>query len=125
NAGKYSRQPHNNSIFTNYDDETEISNNLNNETILGFEAGYKFDIRNLQINFNAYYTKWQDRFISAGGNYDPNGDTENPEYTNVSYLFTNIAQLHRGLELDVRYKPNLDLTLHGFATVGKWEYDGR
>lgn len=125
NAGKYSRQPHNNSIFTNYDDNTEIANNLKNETILGLEAGYRFDIRNLQINFNAYYTKWQDRFISAGGNYDPNGDDENPEFTNVSYLFTNIAQLHQGLELDMRWKPNMDLTLHGYATVGKWEYDGR
>lgn len=123
NAGKYSRQPHNNSIFTNYDDETEISNDLSNEEILGFEAGYRLEYDNLQVNLNAYYTKWKDRFLSAGGKY------EDPEtgikYDNVSYLFTNIAQLHRGLELDIRWRPLPDLTFHGYGTLGKWEYDGK
>lgn len=123
NAGKYSRQPHNNSIFTNYDDETEISNNLNNETILGLEAGYRFEVKDFKANINAYYTKWQDRFISAGGKYtDPNTEEV---YENVSYLFTNIAQLHKGLELDLKWRPSMDITLHGYAAVGKWQYDGK
>src|SRR5699024_11737495 len=94
---KYSRQPFMNNIFTNYDDETEMADPMvDNEEILGFEAGYRFETDNFQVNLNAYYTDWKNRFLSAGGSYDPNGDDDDPEFPNVSYLFTNIAQLHKG-----------------------------
>ncbi|HLS30997.1 MAG TPA: TonB-dependent receptor [Flavobacteriaceae bacterium] len=125
NAGKYSRQPFNNSIFDDRNDNTRISDNVNNEEILGFEAGYRFDIRNFQLNLNAYHTDWKNRFLGFhGGAYDPEGDYDEPMYESVSYHFMNIAQLHKGLELDVRWRPSYDLTLKGYITVGNWQYDG-
>src|SRR5699024_3772692 len=32
---------------------------------------------------------------------------------------------HKGLELDLKYRPTLDITLHGYATLGNWEYNGK
>jgi len=126
NAGKYSRQPFNNSIFDDRNDNTKISENVNNEEILGFEAGYRFDIQNFQLNLNAYHTNWKNRFLGFhGGSYDPNGDYDNPQYESVSYHFTNIAQLHKGLELDVKWRPITDITLRGHLAVGNWQYDGK
>ncbi len=124
NAGKYSRQPFMDNLFTNFSDETEVSKEgVDNEEIVGFEAGYKFETRNVQINLNAYYTKWENRFLAAGGEYtDPGTGTV---YNDVTYLFSNIAELHQGLELEVKYRPTTDLELHGYATVGKWEFDGK
>lgn len=125
NAGKYSRQPFNNSIFDDRNDNTKVSENVNNEEILGFEAGYRFDVRNFQLNFNAYHTNWKNRFLGFhGGSYDPDGNYDEPMYASVSYHFTNIAQLHKGLELDVNWRPVHDLTLRGHFTIGKWQYDG-
>ncbi len=124
NAGKYSRQPFLDNLFTNYSDETEITgDDVANEEIVGFEAGYRFELnKNLQVNLNAYYTTWENRFLSAGGEYTaPDGTL----YDQVSYLFTNIAEVHQGLELEVKWHPTADLTVHGYGTVGKWEYDGK
>lgn len=121
NAGKYSRQPFNNSIFNDNNDKTNISDNVNNEDIVGFEAGYRYDTRDFQLNFNAYYTNWKNRFLSrSGGTYEVGGE----EFRSTTFQFMNIAQLHRGLELDGKWRPISDLTLRGHITVGKWEYDG-
>ena len=126
NAGKYSRQPYLDNIFPSYDDNTELADpEVDNEEIVGFEAGYRFDGGDFQANINAYYTIWENRFLNAGGDYDPNPDGDDvPEYDDVSFLFTNIGQLHKGLELDLKWRPVSSVMLRGYATVGNWEYDG-
>lgn len=122
NAGKYSRQPFNNSIFNDNNDKTHISDNVDNEEILGLEAGYRFEAPDFRVHLNAYYTKWKNRFLSrSGGTYHVNGE----EYQSTTFQFTNIAQLHKGLELDAQWDPIPDLSLRGYATVGNWEYNGR
>lgn len=117
NAGKYSRQPFLDNVFPSYDDNTRLADpEVDNEEIVGFEAGYRFETEDFQVNLNAYHTKWENRFQSIGGEY------QNIE--NASFLFTDIAQLHKGLELDAKWSPIQDLMLTGYATVGNWEYDG-
>src|SRR5699024_2475682 len=120
NAGKYSRQPFINNMFPSNDDNTQLAENgVDNEEIVGFEAGYTFELGNtLQVNLNAYYTRWSNRFIGSGGSYDPNGNEANPLYPNVSYMFTDIAQLHKGVELEARWRPLIGLEVHGYATLG-------
>lgn len=122
NAGKYSRQPHLNNIFTNYSDETEITEDeVHNENITGLEFGYRYDTDGFQANVNAYYTTWDNRFLSAGGSdYEKDGE----EYSSVSYLFSSIAQLHQGIELDVKWQPTTDWVIRGYTTFGKWRYNG-
>lgn len=123
NAGKYSRQPFLTNIFTSYDDNSEITEDVDNEEITGFEAGYKFELDDkLKVNVNAYYTDWKNRFINASGSYEDPDTGE--EYSNVGYLFTNIEQKHKGVEVDAEWNPTMDLMINGHATFGHWRYDG-
>ena len=125
NAGKYSRQPFLDNIFPSYDDNTQLAEtDVENEEIVGLEAGYKLQIGNdFEANLNAYYTKWENRFLTAGGEYDQDGDGV-VDFPDASFLFSNIGQLHQGLELDVKYRPTLGWMLRGYATIGDWVYDG-
>lgn len=126
NVGKYSRQPFLTNIFTNFNNRTEVKDNsVNNEEIKGAEAGYTFKNRNLTINFNAYYTQWKNRLLTTTGSYDPESNMTNPQYPNATYYFTNIAQLHRGFELDFKWRVLTNLSLSGYATLGNWEYTGK
>ncbi|UGU17742.1 TonB-dependent receptor [Sinomicrobium kalidii] len=123
NSGKYSRQPFLDNIFPSYDDNTQLADpEVDNEEIVGFEAGYRLEIpeQAFQLNFNAYYTTWENRFLDRAGEFTQSGVT----YDDVTFMFTDIAQVHKGLELDVKWKPMLYWTLRGYATVGDWEYDG-
>lgn len=125
NSGKYSRQPFLDNIFPSFSDNTELADpEVDNEEILGFEAGYRLEIpeQSLQLNFNAYYTKWENRFLDRTGMY-----TAQPSevvYDDVTFMFTNITQVHKGLELDVKWRPMLYWMLRGYTAVGDWKYDG-
>lgn len=117
NTGKYSRQPFLDNIFPNYADATESADpKVDNEEITGFEAGYKYETKALKVNLNAYYTKWANRFLSINGKYS--------KYRHVSFLFADVTQIHKGLELDTRYKTVTGLLLRGHASLGDWKYDG-
>lgn len=118
NSGIYSRQPFLDNVFPDYNDHTRKADpEVDNEKIFGLEAGYTYTATNFTLNFNAYYTTWKNRFLDISGT-----DTE----TNISYrtLYTDIAQKHKGLELDVRYKPVPTWMLRGHTTLGDWKYDG-
>jgi outer membrane receptor protein involved in Fe transport len=126
NTGQYSRQPFLDNIFPSFSDNTQLADpEVENEEIFGLEAGYRFETGDWQVNLNAYYTKWDNRFLNQGGEYDPNPDGDGiPEFEQVSYLYSDISQLHQGLELDVKWRPMIGLQLRGYATVANWEYDG-
>lgn len=124
NIGQYSRQPFLDNIFPSYSDNTEIADpKVDNEEIFGFEIGYKYESDNFKANVNYYITNWKNRFLNAGGTYDTNGDGV-PEYDDVSFLFTNIAQLHKGIEFDMQWRVQDNWRLNGYATFGSWKYDG-
>ncbi|MDN3595766.1 TonB-dependent receptor [Zunongwangia endophytica] len=121
NVGKYSRQPFLDNIFPSYSDNTAFADpEVDNEEITGFEAGYAFESGSFSANFNAYYTKWENRFLNFSGNYTGNG----ANVENAAFLFSDISQLHKGLEIDLKWRPIMDLTIRGYATTGNWEYDG-
>lgn len=120
NIGKYSRQPFLDNVFiSNTVDFADPA--VDNEEIFGLEGGYKFDNSLFQLNFNAYYTKWDNRFTAYGANFFEAGGTE---YDDVTYLLTGVGQLHKGLELDFEVRVLPTLTLRGFGSVGNWKYDG-
>ena len=124
NAGYYSRQPYQNNIFMNY--KNDVNPFAKNEEILGVEAGYKFKARNFWANFNAYYTTWENRITSSSQFIDENGNDKFPGLYN-QYIYTvnrGVKQVHKGLELEVSYKPMRQLTLTGFGSIGNWEYKG-
>jgi len=114
NAGFYSRQPFLVNIFVpNTVDLYEPE--VDNEEITGFEVGYRYDTRNLKINVNLYHTKWANRFEEASGQY--NGE-------DVAYLYPNVTQVHKGIEIDISAKLARKWTLKGYGSIGDWQYDG-
>lgn len=124
NIGNYSRQPFLDNIFPSFSDNTAIAEpEVENEKIFGFEAGYILEISDFRFNLNYYHTKWDNRFLNASGQYDSNGDGT-PEYDDVSFLFTNISQVHSGFELDAQWKIQPNWKVYGYATFGNWKYDG-
>ena len=122
NAGKYSRQAFLDNVFMQNTVEF-IDPAVDNEEILGLEAGYKYVTRNLKVNINAYYTKWENRTDSyTSGNYY---DINNVKVTqDVRYLLTGITQLHKGVEIDFNTKIQKGWTLRGYTSYGDWKYEG-
>ncbi|MBO6213224.1 MAG: TonB-dependent receptor, partial [Algoriella sp.] len=58
---------------------------------------------------------------------DENGDPKYPGIVNA-YVYTvnqGVKQVHKGVELEVNYKPLRELTLTGFGSLGDWKYKGQ
>src|SRR5690606_42066559 len=53
---------------------------------------------------------------------DLNGEYEN--VANALIRFTNIGQLHKGIEIDGKWRPLNTLMFRGYFTLGDWQYDG-
>lgn len=124
NAGYYSRQPFKDSIFEYSSIETR-KQKVENENILGFEAGY---IANLPgyttINLNVYYTSWANRFLSFSAR-DYTTPNTNVTLQNAGFRMSNVTQIHKGVELDIRTHPVSGLMLRGHFTYGDWKYSGK
>ena len=114
NSGYYSKQPFLNAVYPN---NANITNeNLTNEKILGFEAGYGFKVKGFTANLNVYRTSWKDRYqrtndadpTNAGGYYD----------------FLGISEIHQGAELEFTATPFEALQIKGMVSYGDWFYNG-
>ncbi|MFT5075599.1 MAG: iron complex outermembrane receptor protein [Saprospiraceae bacterium] len=121
NAGLFSRQPFLDNIFTDIRRSNDIVKpDVDNEEILGFEAGYRFKNQNLKVNVDFYHTEWGNRFVQYGTQELVDG---------VETFFTNrlsdVSQKHMGFETDVAYRPGNGIwKLHWYTSVGNWKYDG-
>ncbi|WP_291091316.1 MULTISPECIES: TonB-dependent receptor [unclassified Empedobacter] len=126
NAGRYSRQPFLDNIFAfNTVDIQEPK--VDNEEITGLEAGYRFKTRTLNVNINAYYTKWANRFLLMDYGQeqikDQNGQVI--EEFSFSEYANDVTQVHKGIEIDFDAKVVRNWTLRGFMSIGDWKYDGK
>lgn len=86
-----------------------------NEKFYAGEAGVNFFTADnkLQARLSGYYTKWKDRTKSFSIN-DQDGSTDR-------VYVTGMDQLHKGIELDLNYKP-IDLIELGFTTsLANWK----
>ena len=115
NAGYYSRAPYFDNIYLNF--TNQINPNTSNETIIGLEAGYVYEVPNFSARVDLYRTSWADRVTSSS-------------YVSDDVVFFNISegvtQVHQGLEVSFSAKPQEDVpyTLKGFLSVGDWIYEG-
>jgi len=116
NAGYYSRQPFFDDLFLNY--LNIVNEEVDNEGVLGLEAGYGFRSPYLDVDVNAYYTQWSDRQIRQSGDFDNDGN-----FDDVA-LFENVAENHTGVELEFDARPIRNLNVRGFASIGFWTYAG-
>lgn len=118
NAGIYSRQPFLDNIFDNVRYSNDLINNgdVENEEVIGFEAGYRFQSDEIRLNIDAYSTEWGNRYLSFGGQDDAGDD--------IFYNFNDVTQIHTGIEFDFQYKPMAanGLAFNVFGSIGDWKY---
>lgn len=117
NAGFFSRQPFLDNVFANirYSNEL-VEPEVENETITGLEAGYRFKNNNLRANIDVYHTQWGNRFLSFGTNL--------PLDEFGIYRFNDVTQIHNGVEFDLEYRPDSRAwSLKGYGSIGNWKYD--
>ncbi|WP_438710757.1 TonB-dependent receptor domain-containing protein [Aquimarina muelleri] len=121
NTGFFSRQPFLDNIFVDIRNSNNIVDpEVDNEEITSFEAGYRFKNNNFRLNIDVYQTEWANRFLTFNGpELQPSGD-----YT--TFRLTNIAQIHKGLEFDLEYRPDGGRwKLKGYGSLGNWKFDGK
>lgn len=122
NAGFFSKQPYLDNIFRDIRNSNDIvMPEIDNEEITGLEAGYRFESGNFRLNLDVYRTEWGNRFISSGG--EDNTDPDNPVF--FTDRFTNITQIHQGVEFDFEYRHDSGIwRLKGYGSIGNWKFDG-
>ncbi|MFT7071615.1 TonB-dependent receptor [Patiriisocius sp. Uisw_017] len=128
NGGYYSRQPYLDNIFADIRNSNAlVKPDVDNEQITSYEAGYRFNKGKLRVNIDIYRTEWGNRFVSNGGT-DNVPDPSNPGQTMERFFtdrFTDVTQIHQGLEFDFEYRPDNDrYRLKGYGSIGNWKYDG-
>ncbi len=127
NAGYYSRQPFLDNIFDDIRNSNYIlegENEIDNEEILGIEAGYRLRAGDFSLDLNGYYTKWGNRFLS-GGFIDGDPTSSNPvEQVDRYQKFTGITQVHKGFEFEGKYRYSSAFMIRAFGSLGNWKYDG-
>jgi hypothetical protein len=114
NAGYYSKQPFFNAVYPN--NKSIVAGNLVNEKITGFEAGYGFRSKMVNVNLNVYNTKWKDRNQRSN-----DGGADNP---GGYYDFSGITEIHSGVELEANAKVIDKFRVNAMFSVGDWKYKG-
>ena len=112
NAGYISRQPLFDAVFPGF--ANVVNPDLQNEEIKSVEIGYGYFGREFTLSFNAYNTIWGNRFLSQGITLDGG--------ISGTAQFTNINELHQGIEIEATYRPIDNLKLRGMASLGNWRY---
>jgi len=114
NAGTFTRAPFFRNAFVDARYGNDYLEGLKNESINSTEVGYSYRTSRLRVNFNAYYTQWNDRVLSNEAFVD--------EQTGQRRALNGVAALHKGLELDVKFDiiPGIELTAMG--SVGDWRW---
>ena len=112
NAGYFSRQPIFDNVFLNY--VNDINEDVNNQTVTAFEAGYGYFDGKTDIDVNAYYTVW--------GNRQFDQTIRNAQDEDVMYVFEGVSQTHTGVELEVNTMLNSMFTVNAMLSAGNWVY---
>ena len=111
NGGYFSQQPLFDNVFINF--TNEIDDDVENQNVYAVEAGYGFRSSFLSMNVNLYNTLWTNRQINRSIQVEGTDGTAN---------FTNVRQLHQGIELDLVASPVERLDITAMASFGNWRY---
>lgn len=112
NTGYISRQPNFDAVFPNY--ANTINDDLQNEEIFSVELGYGYITNTLTVHINAYSTNWGNRFITRAL-FNAQGDEGTAQFRDIDVN-------HKGVELEVDYRPLSALKLTGMVSAGDWKY---
>ena len=116
NAGYISRAPMFNNVFLTYTSSNVTNPDAKNEKVLSFEVGYGYRLKWLQVDLNAYWTKWMDKSMAKQLSV---GAQQTDGYINMAGLDAR----HQGIELEVKASPLYWLDLNGMFSIGDWQWD--
>nr|WP_299205797.1 TonB-dependent receptor [uncultured Brumimicrobium sp.] len=116
NAGYLSRTPQFSNVIDNTDNK--FFEEILNENIMAFEAGYGYRSKKFSANVNGYFTYWQNKPFPFGVSVpDPNDPTEF-----VKANVNGMDALHMGIEFDGVYKIFKNLAIEGMVSLGDWTW---
>lgn len=117
NAGYISRAPKfSYGAFMNATTSHTINKNAKNEKVLSFELGYGYRLKWLQVDFNAYWTKWFDKTMTKSSTL---GQAQTEYFVNM----TGLNAVHKGLELEAKASPLYWLDINAMFSIGDWKWD--
>lgn len=114
NIGYFEKAPFMNAVFLQNDNI--LNEDAENQKISSAEIGYGFRSQELSGTINAYWTNWTDRTLTRSF------ENQGGELRTANIL--GIDALHKGIELDFRYRPNAleNLEVRGMVSVGDWRW---
>ena len=92
-----------------------INKDAKNEKVFMVDLGYGFKSSWLTANVTAYYTKWMDKSMTKSGTME--------DMTEYYMNMTGVNALHKGVEVDFKYKPFRWLDITGMFSLGDWKWD--
>lgn len=110
NVGYFQKAPSFDAIFINY--VNDINAGAQNEKTMAFELGYGFTSKTFTANINAYYTNWKDKFFRRS--------IRQPDGEFYSANIQGVNALHKGIEMDFKWRPSKNLLITGMASLGDW-----
>jgi len=114
NAGYMNKAPLYKFVFGNY---TNIPvKDLKNEKIKAVEMGYSYFSQATILNFNAYYTYWEDK------NFLSNEYIQLQDDQQTRALVTGLDASHSGIELEIKKRVSSYFWLGGLASLGNWKW---
>ncbi len=92
-----------------------------NEKVKALEFGANYKISNLSVNLNTYLTNWENRPGKnlTGKKVNPNDN----QLVDCEAFIPGIDAKHKGVELEIEYKPIEKLKFQGLASFGNWVWD--
>jgi len=114
NLGYFEKAPFFRAVYPRFNNE-DINDTAENQKITSFELGYGFRGEKLSANLNVYNTIWNDRTEFASF------QTQSGELAFANILGVNA--IHKGIEIDMVYRPWDDLRITGMASIGDWRWD--
>ncbi|MCH2231057.1 MAG: TonB-dependent receptor [Crocinitomicaceae bacterium] len=116
NLGYLSRTPQYSNVVDN--NTNQFFEEILNENIYAFELGYGFRSKKLSVNFNGYYTYWENKPFPYGVSIpDPQDPTE--------FIRANVNgmdALHVGAEVDASYRVSKKWSIEGMVSYGDWTW---
>ncbi|MBL6594375.1 MAG: TonB-dependent receptor [Flavobacteriales bacterium] len=112
NAGYYSKQPIFDNVFVNY--RNDLNEDVQNQTITAFEAGYGYFDGKIDLDINMYYSQWANR--------QDDQTQQNDQGQDIQYIFENISQTHTGIEFEFGALLSKFISLNGMLSIGNWIY---
>lgn len=119
NVGFISRAPYlDGGIFLSLINSNAINKDAVNEKVFSVELGYGYQSKFMNVNLNAYHTKWMDKTMARS-----NDISTQEGYTDRALInMQGVDATHQGVELEFKVKPIQWLDVKGMFSIGNWRW---